>query len=163
MNRKKQTSSAKIPPDTAPAAKTGFDVSNLIATFVIAIGAVVAYHFVVANDSVAVAQTGRQAQGIVVVDAKAAVQGFMGVMEQRIASGEDFSESELTLSGADFGAEFLRAVKKYRDAGYLVIDKGNVLAVPANAEITEEIAEALGIKVELSPDPFAAPAVAMQQ
>ena len=99
------------------------------------------------------------AQGLVVVDAKAIFKTYVDVQTKRFAAGEEFTEEELTMSGAEFAAEFLRAVKKYRDAGYLVFDKDKALGVPRGSDITGEIAKELGVVLDLAPDPLDAPLV----
>lgn len=99
----------------------------------------------------------RSATGIVVVDSKAILRSFMSVMEERIAGGEEMSEGKLNLSGQEFAAEYMRAIKKYKDDGFIVIDKQYALGVPSNTEITLEIGNALGLSVEVTPDPFSMP------
>lgn len=96
----------------------------------------------------------RVGAGIVVVDSQAALQAFMDQLEARLAGGQDLTEAGLQMQGADFGAEFLRAVMKYRDRGYLVLDRGQVLGVPEGADITMEIGEALGLEISPRDDPF---------
>lgn len=154
-----ETVKTKTKTKTGPDGKGGFDLAGLISMFVIALGSVGIYHLTlggqVAQPAVAHADSG-PARGIVVVDAKTALKAFMATIEQRMAAGEDFTETHLQIQGADFGAEFLRAVKRYEDAGFIVIDKGQVLGVPPTAEITREIAEALGINIDLADEEFAA-------
>lgn len=125
--------------------------------FAVAIGVLVAYHLWFGGPNVAVAQHQGPAVGVVVVDSKAVFGAYMEIMQERIAGGEEFSESQLTIGGQEFAAEYLRAIKKYRDAGFLVVDKQYALGVPAKSEITSEIGDALGLDVVPSADPFAAP------
>jgi hypothetical protein len=138
---------------------TKSDGVSVLAVFVIGIGLLAGYHFLVAPTGVAEASSTHSgpAQNIVVVDSKTVLEAFMRQMEGRIAAGENFTESEIQTAGVDFGAEYLRAIKKYRDAGYLVIDKKYALGVPSGSEITEEIGKALSLEVKATPDPFQAP------
>jgi hypothetical protein len=127
--------------------------------FAVGIALLAGYHFFFAPTGVAEANGIERgpAQSIMVVDSKKVLQAFMTKMEGAIAGGATYTEGEIQASGADFAAEYLRAVKKYRDNGYLVIDKQYALGVPAGSEITEEIGMALGLYVQAAPDPFSAP------
>lgn len=128
--------------------------------FAIVIGVLVSYHFLFAqtgNVAEASVEKNGAAHNIVVVDSKAILQAFMTEMEEKIASGATYTEGEVKASGAEFGAEYLRAVKKYRDKGFLVIDKQYALGVPKGSEITEEIGTALNLEVTATPDPFSSP------
>lgn len=149
--------SNKTQPQTQPLKRS--DGVSVLAVFVIGIGLLAGYHFFVAPTGVAEANATHigPANNIVVVDSKTVLEAFMRQMEGRIAGGENFTEGEIQTAGVDFGAEYLRAVKKYRDAGYLVIDKKYALGVPAGSEITEEIGRALSLEVKATPDPFQAP------
>lgn len=100
-------------------------------------------------------QTGR----IVVVDSKAALQAYMDELEQQVLSGIDMTEAQLQMRGAEFGAEFVRAVNRYRERGYIVMDRNQVLTAPPELDITQEIAEILGLEIRAADDPFAAPVV----
>jgi len=97
------------------------------------------------------------APGVVVVDTKAVLEAYMEVMKDRIAAGEEFSDQTLQLSGAEFAAEYLGAVKKYRDEGVVVIDRRYVVGIPDGSEITKEIGDALGLVVEVKMDAFSLP------
>jgi len=135
------------------------DSLGVINMFLVAGGLLLAYHFFAVSQSAEPEYHSGAARGIVVVDSKAVLQGFMDVMQERIAEGQQFTEGELNMSGQDFAVEYMRAVKKYRDAGFLVIDKQYALGVPEASEITLEIGEALGLVVTPTADPFAAPAL----
>jgi len=131
--------------------------------FAIAGGCLLGYHLFLAPTTTE-AETENKAyegpgRGIVVVDSKAILGNFMERMEKRIARGEEMTEGQLNMSGQDFAAEYMRAIKKYRDKGYLVIDKQYALGVPRESEITVEIGEALGMVVEVTTDPFSAPSI----
>lgn len=159
---KEATVRAVAAPEVRPgnAAKPGFDIVGTLAMFIVPIAIVAMYHFSFGGQgregATAGAPVPTTARGIVVVDAQAALRAFMATVEQRMAAGEDFTEAQLHLQGADFGAEFLRAVSRYRDAGYIVLDKGQVLGVPVTADITEDIAAALGIDLDMAFDNFGA-------
>lgn len=135
------------------------DSLGVINMFLVAGGLLLAYHFFAVSESAEPVSHSGAARGIVVVDSKAVLQGFMDVMQERIADGQEFTEGQLNMSGQDFAVEYMRAVKKYRDAGFLVIDKQYALGVPEASEITLEIGEALGLNVTPTADPFAAPAL----
>jgi len=138
-------------------------VGDLVITFVLVAACFVLYHFVLLPKTALATPTGNTesyagaARGIVVVDSKVILEAFTNQMQQKITSGASFTEGELTASGADFAAEYMRAVKKYRDAGYLVLDKRQALGVPRGSEITEEIGDSLSLDVVASPDIFSAP------
>lgn len=140
---------------------TKSDGVSVLAVFVISIALLAGYHFFVASTGVAEASAAHTgpAHNIVVVDSKTVLEAFMRKMEGKIAAGENFTEGEIRTAGVDFGAEYLRAIKKYRDGGYLVIDKKYALGVPTGSEITEEIGRALSLDVKATPDPFQAPAL----
>ncbi|MDQ1310138.1 MAG: hypothetical protein QG601_1408, partial [Pseudomonadota bacterium] len=95
---------------------------------------------------------------IVVVDTQALVQGKIDLASEQIASGQAFTQEQLTMQGQNFGAELLRALKEYRDRGVLVIDRRHALAIPVGADVTKDVAARVGVTVKPSPDPFAAPA-----
>ena len=137
----------------------GVDSSGVLPLFAIPIALLAGYHFFVAPLSVANANepVAGAAKSIVVVDSKAVLGAFMKKKQEEIAGGESYSEGEITASGAEFAAEYLRAVKRYRDQGFLVIDKQYALSVPVGSEITEEIGTALELDVVATPDPFSAP------
>ena len=152
------------PPEGDAPKNSDSGFGSILQMFVIAIVLIVANNALwprgteaVASDT-GIVQAGA-AQGIVVVDAKAILKTYLDTQTARIAAGESFTEESLKMSGVDFAAEFLRAVKKYRDAGYLVFDKSNALGVPRGSEITLEIADALGVEVQLPMDPLDAPSV----
>jgi len=115
-----------------------------------------AYHAVVASR--AEAAGGSPIKEIVVVDTQALVQGKIDLASAQIASGQTFTQEQLTMQGQNFGAEMLRALKEYRDRGVLVIDRRHALAIPAGSDVTQLVADRVGVKVKPSPDPFAAPA-----
>lgn len=94
---------------------------------------------------------------IVVVDSKAALQAYMDELEQQVLAGTDMTEAQLHMRGAEFGAEFVRAVRGYRDRGYIVIDRNQVLTAPPELDITQEIAAVLGLEIQQDDDPFTAP------
>ena len=135
------------------------DPGGVLPMFVVGIALLAGYHFFLAPNGIedANATTAGPAKDIVVVDSKAVLSAFMSSMESEIAAGASFTESEIHASGAEFGVEYLRAIKKYRDAGFLVIDKQYALGVPVGSEITEEIGKALSLEVKATPDPFQAP------
>jgi hypothetical protein len=135
-------------------------LSQVVQMFVVAGSLMLLYHVFVNQPSEAVAQHTGPSKGVVVVDSKSVFGAYMEVMQGRIAGGESFSEAQLNLSGQEFAAEYLRAIKKYRDAGYMVLDKQYALGVPAQSEITKEIGTALNLQVIPSPDPFSAPQIA---
>jgi hypothetical protein len=95
---------------------------------------------------------------VVVIDTQALVQGKIDLATEQIASGQSFSEEQLTMQGHNFGAELMRALQEYRDAGVLVIDRRHALAIPPAADVTQVVAARLGVKAVPTPDPFAAPA-----
>lgn len=134
-------------------------MSQVLQMFAVSVGLLFAYHLFVSQPNVAVAQHSGVSKGIVVVDSKAVFGAYMEIMQGKIAGGEEFTEGQLNLSGQEFAVEYMRAIKKYRDAGYLVIDKANALGVPNNSEITKEIGTALNLNVVPTPDPFSAPAL----
>lgn len=131
---------------------------GVLAVFAVGIGLLAIYHFLVAAPTAAQANEGA-ASNIVVVDSKAVLEAFMKATELEIQAGKDLTEEEVRMTGARFGAEYLRAVKKYRDAGFLVIDKKYALGIPKGAEITSEIGKVLNLDVAVTPDPFAAPEI----
>jgi len=135
------------------------DNSGILPMFLISIAMIAGYHFFLAPSGVAVANASQQgpANNIVVIDTKTVLQGFMEKMQDEISGGATYTEGEIQASGADFAAEYMRAIKKYRDDGYLVIDKQYALGVPVGSEITEEIGKALSLDVKATPDPFQAP------
>jgi len=114
------------------------------------------YHAVMANR--AEAAGGTPIKAIVVVDTQALVQGKIDLASEQIASGQTFTEEQLTMQGQNFGAEMLRALKQYRDRGVLVIDRRHALAIPVGADVTEDVAARVGVKIKPSADPFGAPA-----
>jgi hypothetical protein len=123
--------------------------------------AVAGYHFVVGNSAVAErVESGarRPVTALVVIDTQALVKGKIDLATEQIASGQTFSEEQLTMQGHNFGAELMRALQEYRDAGVLVIDRRHALAIPPAADVTQEVAARLGVKAMATPDPFAAPA-----
>jgi hypothetical protein len=123
--------------------------------------AVAGYHLVVGNSAVAErVESGarRPVTALVVIDTQALVKGKIDLATEQIASGQTFSEEQLTMQGHNFGAELMRALQEYRDAGVLVIDRRHALAIPPAADVTQEVAARLGVKVVATPDPFAAPA-----
>lgn len=133
-------------------------------TFLVVIACLALYHFVMLpkvlpKQPMSDVHTGA-AKGIVVVDSQAVVEAFTEKMQERIAAGDSFTEGQLTSSGADFGAEYMRAIKKYRDGGYLVLDKRQSLGVPKGSEITQVIGDALSLNVVVKPDIFSAPELA---
>jgi len=130
---------------------------SVLATFAIAAGLLVGYHLLLAPENVARANHAGPAHSIMVVDSKAVLQAFMDEKENEIAAGGNFTEGEIRLSGAEFAAEYMRAIKKYRDKGYLIIDKKYALGVPAESEITQQIGDALQLDVVVGVDPFSAP------
>ena len=66
-----------------------------------------------ANAATEVRSTGNvAAKGILVVDSKAIFESFMATVQERIALGEEMSKSQLHFNGQEFGAEYLRAIKK---------------------------------------------------
>ncbi len=148
------TSSKKKTRTAKKAATNGMTVS---ATFAIVGGVLLAYHLFVAPTNIAQASNSGAANSIMVVDSKAVLQAFMDKKVEEVSAGGDFTESEVRLSGAEFAAEYMRAIKKYRDRGYLVIDKQYALGVPVASEITEEIGDALNLSVKAGADPFSAP------
>lgn len=144
--------------------KANGDEGNLFqiaTTFAVVIACLGLYHFVMLPKVLPVVPVNEvhsgAAKGIVVVDSQAVIEAFTEKMQERISGGDSFTEGQLKASGADFGAEYMRAVKKYRDGGYLVLDKRQSLGVPKGSEITLEIGNALGLNVELKPDIFSAP------
>lgn len=142
--------------------------NDLFLMFAMVVGCFALYHYMLLPKSALAAPGPTQtlanyagaARGIVVVDSKLIVEAFTETMQARIAQGASFTEGELTASGADFGAEYMRAIKKYRDAGYLVMDKRQALGVPKGSEITKEVAQRLALDVVEAPDIFTAPEIA---
>lgn len=135
----------------------GGELLDLIQTVVIVLVAISAYHYLIVAGSMQSSIQSGVAKGIVIVDSKSVLNGYMDVMKARVASGENMSEGQLQSSGANFGAEYLRAVKKYRDAGYLVIDKQYALGVPVGSDISEQIGKALNLEIKPVADPFTLP------
>jgi hypothetical protein len=129
----------------------------LLQMTVVAAAAVGAYHGIVAKEADASPAAGIQA--IVVVDTQALVQGKIDQASEQIASGQSFTQDQLTMQGQNFGTEMLRALKEYRDRGVLVIDRRHALAIPVGADATERVAARLGVKAKSSPDPFSAPSL----
>ncbi len=97
------------------------------------------------------------------VVAAAAIGAYHGIVakeaDAKIASGQSFTQDQLTMQGQNFGTEMLRALKEYRDRGVLVIDRRHALAIPVGADVTERVAARLGVKAKSSPDPFSAPSL----
>lgn len=124
--------------------------------------AVAGYHLVVGKNAVAerteASGGGRPVTALVVLDTQALVQGKIDLASEQIASGQTFTEQELTMQGHNFGAELMRALQEYRDAGVIVIDRRHAIAIPPGADVTQEVAKRLGVKAVPAPDPFAAPA-----
>ena len=118
---------------------------------------IAAYHLVISGQ--AEASAARPITEIVVVDTQALVQGKIDAASKQIASGQTFTEEQLTMQGQNFGTELLRALKDYRDRGVLVIDRRHALAIPVGSDVTQDVAARLGVIVEPSVDPFAAPAL----
>jgi len=132
---------------------------SLWAMFAIPIVLIASYHvfFGSSNDAQAQDHSAGAAKGIVVVDSKAIFKTYVDEQTRRFSAGEAFTEAQLQNGGAEFATEFLRAVNKYRNAGYIVFDRDKALGIPKGSDITEEIADALGVNVELARDPFEAP------
>jgi hypothetical protein len=124
---------------------------------VVAVAAIGAYHGIMSKD--AAARPAASIQAIVVVDTQALVQGKIDQASEQIASGQSFTQDQLTMQGQNFGTEMLRALKEYRDRGVLVIDRRHALAIPVGADVTERVAARLGVKAKPSPDPFSAPSL----
>jgi hypothetical protein len=141
---------------TATKAKAVME-TGVASMFVVAGALIGIYHFFLSPVNVAEAKYNGPAQSIVVIDTKLVLQAYMQKWEDRIAGGAEYTQEQIFSSSADFGAEYFRAIKKYRDAGYVVIDKQYALGVPSGAEITAEIGRALDLTVEPAPDPFEAP------
>jgi hypothetical protein len=114
------------------------------------------YHLAITGR--AEASGGRPVTEIVVVDTQALVQGKIDLASEQIASGQTFTEEQLTMQGQNFGTELLRALKEYRDRGVLVIDRRHALAIPVGSDVTQEVAARLGVTAKPSTDPFSAPA-----
>jgi hypothetical protein len=127
--------------------------------FAIGLALLTGYHFFVApyTGAQAVASEAGPAKSIIVVDTKTVLQAHIEQMEGKIAGGATYTQEEIQNSGAEFAAEYLRTIKKYREAGYLVIDKKYALGVPVGSEITEEVGRSLQLDVKARPDPFLAP------
>lgn len=130
---------------------------SLLQMTVVAVATIGAYHGIMSKDADARPAEGIQA--IVVVDTQALVQGKIDQASEQIASGQTFSQDQLTMQGQNFGTEMLRALKEYRDRGVLVIDRRHALAIPVGADVTESVAARLGVKAKPSPDPFSAPSL----
>ena len=94
---------------------------SLLQMTVVAVAAIGAYHGIMSKD--ADARPAASIQAIVVVDTQALVQGKIDQASEQIASGQTFTQDQLTMQGQNFGTEMLRALKEYRDRGVLVIDR----------------------------------------
>jgi hypothetical protein len=92
-----------------------------------------------------------------VVDTKRLVEAKIQSATDAIANGAQMTQEQLTLQGQDFGANLLRALKRYRDEGYVVLDRSNALAIPVGRDVTEQVAKELGVTVAPAVDPFTAP------
>jgi hypothetical protein len=124
----------------------------------VAVVAIALYHAVQAR--VAVASSGDEAAvRIVVVDTKRLVDAKIRLATQAIASGAVMNQEQLTLQGQDFGVNLLRSLKRYRDEGYVVLDRQHALAVPLGRDVTEDVARALGVELEPQVDPLTAPSL----
>lgn len=129
----------------------------------LAIAVVVSVVWRVSGDSEGIGQAAAMEAGlphrgmIVVVDSKAALQAYMDALEQQVLAGADMTEAQLHMRGAEFGAEFVRAVRAYQERGYIVIDRNQVLTAPPEVDITQEIAGALGLEIQQDDDPFTVP------
>jgi hypothetical protein len=143
----------------ATSKKSERSLESVFQMVLIAGGLIAAYHVAVAGRAPQPTEEPTASKGIVVVDSKAVLGSFMELMEARIANGEELTEGQLTMSGQDFAAEYMRAIKEWKDSGYLVLDKQYALGVPSDTEITAQIGNALSLDVEVTPDPFAAPAL----
>ena len=121
---------------------------SLLQMAAVAALSIAAYHMVVSSR--AEAAGGSAIKEIVVVDTQALVQGKIDLASEQIASGQAFTQEQLTMQGQNFGAELLRALKEYRDRG--------ALAIPVGSDVTKDVAARVGVTVKPSPDPFAAPA-----
>ncbi len=137
-------------------------LAQLLPMAAVAALAVVGYHLVIGKNAVAeraeASGGGRPVTALVVLDTQALVQGKIDLASEQIASGQTFTEEQLTMQGHNFGAELMRALQEYRDAGVLVIDRRHALAIPPGADVTQDVAKRLGVKATPAPDPFAAPA-----
>jgi hypothetical protein len=157
MGRKHESPEA---PTATPAAgrNEGRSLAWLQST-AIAITAVALYH-VALHGTEAIASGGGAAESrIIVVDTQRLVEAKIQAATDAIASGAEMSQEALTLQGHDFGANLLRALKRYRDEGYVVLDRRNALAIPVGRDVTEQVAKELGVTVAPAVDPFSAPSL----
>jgi hypothetical protein len=131
----------------------GWSVLQMV---VVALASVAGYHFLLGSTPAIASAQGRYEQ-IVVVDTERLVAGKIKQATQQIAGGAEYTPDQLQLQGKNFGAELLGALKKYRDGGYLVIDRRHALAIPLGVDVTDEIGTQLGLELEPASDPFSAP------
>lgn len=134
---------------------------EVVQMFVVAVVVIVAYELGFKSDGIN--QTGdAQIQGILVVDSKRLLQAQMTLAEQRMSNGVNYTQQQLLAQGEMFGAEFLKSVRSHSERGFLVIEKQFAVGVPNSIDITELVANDLGLTLPPAFDPFTTPVAQSQ-